>query len=120
MTSQGKYAIIQSIVVEKLSTPEVTYNFEVEDFHTYYVSDNNVLVHNSCEPKSPKKLKDSYLKKNNIDAHEYKRSILGKKAQISRYDIFVDTADNYLWLGTKIKGEMQWIETFDTLNNLGG
>lgn len=24
------------------------YNFEVEDFHTYYVSDNAILVHNYC------------------------------------------------------------------------
>ena len=25
-----------------------TYNFEVRDFHTYYVGENPVLVHNSC------------------------------------------------------------------------
>ena len=24
------------------------YNFEVEDFHTYYVGDSGVLVHNMC------------------------------------------------------------------------
>ena len=24
------------------------YNFEVEDWHTYFVSEQNVLVHNSC------------------------------------------------------------------------
>ena len=28
--------------------PEVTYNFEVADYHTYYVSECNVLVHNMC------------------------------------------------------------------------
>ena len=47
LTSQGNCAKIQSIVVEKLSTPEVTYNFEVEDFHTYYVG-NGICVHNEC------------------------------------------------------------------------
>lgn len=28
-----------------METPETTYNFEVEDFHTYYVSDVELLVH---------------------------------------------------------------------------
>ncbi len=25
-----------------------TYNFEVEDFHTYYVGEEGILVHNAC------------------------------------------------------------------------
>ena len=48
LLSDGTYAIIEAIDVEVLKSPETTYNFEVEDFHTYYVSDSNVLVHNSC------------------------------------------------------------------------
>lgn len=49
MLSDGTYAIIEAIDVEVLKSPETTYNLEVEDFHTYYVSDSNVLVHNRCE-----------------------------------------------------------------------
>ncbi len=41
--------IIEEIKVEKLSNPETTYNFEVADFHTYYVSDSKILAHNSCK-----------------------------------------------------------------------
>lgn len=48
MLSDGSYGIIKSIKVEKLSEPETTYNFEVEDFHTYFVGTNEVLVHNAC------------------------------------------------------------------------
>ena len=48
MLSDGSCAIIEEIQVEHLSEPETTYNFEVEDFHTYYVSDSKVLVHNKC------------------------------------------------------------------------
>ena len=44
----GSCAIIKEIQVEKLSEPETTYNFEVADYHTYYVSDSKVLVHNMC------------------------------------------------------------------------
>ena len=49
LLSDGTCAIIENIKVEQLSEPETTYNFEVEDFHTYYVSDSNVLVHNMCK-----------------------------------------------------------------------
>lgn len=48
LLSDGKYGIIISIKVEELETPETTYNLEVEDFHTYFVSESNVLVHNRC------------------------------------------------------------------------
>ena len=48
----GKYVIVEKIQHEILETPITVYNFEVEDFHTYYVSDSAVLVHNVCGPKS--------------------------------------------------------------------
>ena len=48
MLSDGKTVTIDSIEVEELVTPETTYNFEVADFHTYYVTDSKVLVHNTC------------------------------------------------------------------------
>ena len=51
LLSNGEYGIIQSVKVEELSSPETTYNLEVEDFHTYYVGENSVCVHNSnCGP----------------------------------------------------------------------
>ncbi len=34
--------------VEPLKIAEATYNFEVEDYHTYYVGEENILVHNDC------------------------------------------------------------------------
>ena len=46
--SNGEYGIINRIAVEVLSEPQTTYNFEVEDYHTYYVGENEVLVHNKC------------------------------------------------------------------------
>ena len=46
LLSDGEYGIIQSVKVEELSSPETTYNLEVEDFHTYYVGEYSVCVHN--------------------------------------------------------------------------
>lgn len=48
LLSSGKEVIIEKVEVEQLTESETTYNFEVADFHTYYVSDSKVLVHNKC------------------------------------------------------------------------
>ena len=58
LIADGTCATIEEIQVQKLRTPETTYNFEVEDFHTYYVSGDKVLVHNKCAVPidAPKKI----------------------------------------------------------------
>ena len=48
LLSSGKCVTIEKLEVETLEQAETTYNFEVADFHTYYVSESNVLVHNKC------------------------------------------------------------------------
>jgi RHS repeat-associated protein len=49
--SNGKYVIVERIQHEILESPITVYNFEVEDFHTYYVGENSILVHNLCNGK---------------------------------------------------------------------
>ena len=43
----GEYVIVEQIQHEILETPIQVYNFEVEDFHTYYVTESSILVHNA-------------------------------------------------------------------------
>ena len=96
-----------------MEKPVKVYNFEVEDFHTYYVSDTHVLVHNVCKPDSPVKLNDSALKK--IDVHAFKKDFV--KKNVSRWDVFKDTAhDSVLWLGNK--SQDAWYETGLYLDDL--
>ena len=45
----GANAFIEAVHYEKLAKPIQVYNFEVEDFHTYYVGSDCVLVHNVCK-----------------------------------------------------------------------
>ena len=45
LTSEGQRAIIKAVRPIHYETPQTTYNFEVEGFHTYYVG-NGALVHN--------------------------------------------------------------------------
>lgn len=44
----GEYVIVELIQHEILESPITVYNFGVEDFHTYYVGESSVLVHNVC------------------------------------------------------------------------
>ena len=48
LLSSGETSQIDAISNEQLNKPIKVYNFEVEDWHTYFVSDEKVLVHNSC------------------------------------------------------------------------
>ncbi len=58
-------------------------------------------------PNSPKRLDDSYLKKNKINIHSFKEYYVGDASP--RFDIYRDTSTNRLWLGTK--DHEFWVET---------
>ena len=45
----GEYVVVEQVQHELLESPETTYNFEVEDYHTYYVGKYSILAHNACD-----------------------------------------------------------------------
>ena len=53
----GEYVIVEKIQHEILERPLEVYNFQVEEDHTYYVSDISVLVHNACKGRLGKQAK---------------------------------------------------------------
>ena len=46
----GEYVVVEKVQHELLENPVKVYNFQVEDYHTYYVAESGVLVHNTCKP----------------------------------------------------------------------
>ena len=48
--SNGELVTVEWVQHEILESPIKVYNFEVEDFHTYFVGESSVLVHNQCTP----------------------------------------------------------------------
>ncbi len=52
--ANGEYVVVEKIQHEILEAPIAVYNFQVEDYHTYYVSNAGVLVHNRCSNTSTK------------------------------------------------------------------
>ena len=102
----GEYVVVEQVQHEILESPVTVYNFEVADFHTYYVGDTRVLVHNKCKPDSPVKVDPKTLK--DVDVHAFKGEFVRKN--VAHWDVFKDTANNSsLWLGNKAQNK--WIET---------
>jgi len=100
LLSYGSCAIVTAIEVEELSEPQTTYNLEIEDFHTYYVGEQRVCVHNMCNKEQ---WVDSYddaqsMAKNHVgaEAHVYegKSNILVSKdgLRVARFDLNPNTA----------------------------
>ena len=90
----GKKVKVDEVWIEKLITPVKVYNFEVADWHTYYVSDAGVLVHNKCVKVASKSVKvdKSYFK--NFDGHFEKHVINQKEfGNISRDEYFTRALD---------------------------
>ncbi len=56
------------------------------------------------------KVKDNYLKRKGIDAHELKKDFLGKKAPIAQYDIYVNKDTGELFIFKK-RGKGEGIPT---------
>lgn len=50
LLADGRTGEVVGVATEKAldATPFTTYNFEVEDFHTYFVGEKGVWVHNAC------------------------------------------------------------------------
>ena len=74
----GEYVVIEQVWYEFLEKTETTYNCEVEDFHTYYVTQSAILVHNRCRSKN--KLKPNPNAQGDHSTFKY-----GKTGKIEHY-----------------------------------
>ena len=70
MLANRKYATIGVVETEELDTFETTYNFEVEDVHTYFVGSESILVHNLCATIDGKKVYRGQPKNPNLKVFE--------------------------------------------------
>lgn len=72
---------LQVTSLHRTERESVVYNFEVEDFHTYFVGENGVWVHNTCKPSFKElveKAKRDYPKKaGRYEDHHIKPIYLG-------------------------------------------
>ena len=50
----GKDLIVEVLEIEQTEEHLTVYNFKVEDYHTYFVGENAVWVHNKCTREKPR------------------------------------------------------------------
>ena len=107
----GEYVVVEKVQHELLESPVKVYNFQVEDYHTYYVAESGVLVHNSCSDF--KKIDPSKFEKaNNLKPGSYhkviKKKILNavKPNRIvgKNPDILLDRSLNIAYQGANGRG----------------
>ena len=107
----GEYVVVEKVQHEILEAPVTVYNFQVKDYHTYYVA-SGVLVHNSCRMNNKeataaaKKL--GYTRVNGASSHGNAVFTNSKAARALRYI----TADADSHIGGVWKAA-------DTIVNLG-
>jgi pyocin large subunit-like protein len=57
--SKGNVLTVEDSRLEVLEKAVKVYNFQVEDFHTYHVGANGILVHNTCKGANAKIINSS-------------------------------------------------------------
>ena len=107
--SNKDHVIVENVVSEILKEPVTVYNFQVEGYHTYFVGNSSILVHNTCVKSKAKKIvPELFEKQYGLDAgtfhREIKPTILSKVKPNykvgSNPDILMDKAKNIAYQGT--------------------
>ena len=88
----GNFASIKSIEFETCHEPVAIYNFEVEDYHTYYVTKNNILVHNTCDTKN--------------EIHHIVERAQGKASRRGFSKLLIERIDNKISLTKEVHKEI--------------
>ena len=85
----GETKEVEDVTIEHLDGPVKVYNFEVEDWHTYYVTEQGVLVHNDCGTTTSVSTGYEYWKKSvEFEGNKvYQRNDLFDPNQVSSWKV---------------------------------
>ncbi len=101
-TQDGKDIIIDKVEFEHLEKPVKVYNFEVEDFHTYFVSGTPVLVHNNCAGGADNAIKGLNVVNDGFGG--FKATVNGDP---KAFAMFKQGSDGALFVSDYFKGNLQ-------------
>ena len=85
----GNYVLVEYTYTEQLNEPVAIYNFEVQDFHTYFVGNCSILVHNRNCSKNPDA--SATIPKEKTEIHHIVEQCQEKKSGFSREMIQADS-----------------------------
>ena len=128
--SNGELVTVEWIDHEILESPIKVYNFEVEDFHTYFVGESGILVHNGRKCTSTLTVDESDIATDvTWSDHGYKHfpsknanvkdTIKSTKSGPAKYmpDVDIETIERYAWKnGTAVTNGKTWkVMEFDNV-----
>lgn len=58
----GEYVVVEKVQHELLEAPVKVYNFQVADYHSYFISAEKILVHNDCPSPNGRKGSEAHQK----------------------------------------------------------
>ena len=81
--AKGDVHVLENIYREQCNSKVCVYNFTVEDFHTYFIGQNTILVHNAeCNV--------AFNKKSKYDQKEYEQQERLLMNRVNAYKFFLD------------------------------
>ena len=89
--SNGELVTVEWVQHEILESPIKVYNFEVQDFHTYFVGECGVLVHNECPSPNGRKGGTEHQQK----TQEIKDDIKARNNSYPDKEMMFDTTGGY-------------------------
>lgn len=129
-TSDGKDQVVKGITIEDKGYPVITYNLTVEDNHTFFVSNNKVLTHNTIDmlkkcnfakdltESATKRVSNSKLKFNNVGEYYSYITDIGKRTDINSEQKLALIQEAYESLGNA-KGDVTCISDIKYLKAEG-
>ena len=112
LTATGEIKTITGVEVEELETPVTVYNFEVKDWHTYYVSELEVLVHNMCKVAGTTKSAGESGKPTRRQSFRQAKEAAGipKSAQYKHHEFVYDgSTENRIVYEFEVNGKSKYV-----------
>ena len=132
LLSSGEYSIIETVKSIYYEEPQTTYNFEVEDYHTYYVG-TGVCVHNrncgtpdlyrgdndmTARPNVDVKIKDGLVQPTRGVSVNADASVISKFGAPHKLGALPEGLKVVLTSGTHFEIAPAYAMTFDAYQNL--
>lgn len=99
LDAEGNTMLVEDVKTEKLDEPVKVYNFKVDEFHTYYVGNNCIFVHNAdCTIE--------FNNKQGYDEVEYKQQLSDQQDGLNKMtvDEYLERRENFKKYGRDPEG----------------
>lgn len=97
LKSNGEITHLNNIITTNTNEDTYVYNFTVEDYHTYFVGDDEILVHNKCDGEFTKRqMKNERVKLSRKVKRQEVQNILDGKSTLYDWDKnIIDYVEKY-------------------------